>query len=726
MDISGSVGVRLACFVRRLSLAVVAAPLAIVAGELDVAKEALRDGLWDVARTHALKVADGAKKPAAADKNTVADGDVAAAREVIAESYAREAKWKELIDTVAKWGNPDDDALVYYRALALVETGKSAQAGFLVSGRKFAKPAFSRLGTRLLARIAMAEKGAAEALKVVKSAKDEPADEDSEMFAAGLMSAAGDRAGAEEIWRDVVSRGTNAGERAFAVASVNLGDEKLLREAFARSVAADTRRLAGYGLGRALIAATNTLDEGAAHVRALVREAPDAPGAREALAQVAEAYLAHSRPTNAVAVYRETFETWPDAAKSYALQDGLGWALESLGRHSEALESFARAEETATTDAERAKAIVKQGDVLAAAGKSDEALVKYRSVISKFPGTAPAESIKDIVRLRDLEDKGRELYGSYRFAEAHEAFRQVAENDESRRPLMMYFEAMCLYGQGLDDDAESAMQSLTSDASGQAVRSMATLWLAKHAYNRRAWGKSQRLFEGFADMAPDSPDAPEALVWAARAAFAENDYDAAIRDATRLAEKYPKSASSMRGLLVQGEALMELARFDEAVLVLERVALADGVAVEDKFRARLLGADALFAMGADNPVRYQEALEKYREMRVGEITPSQSLSVSYKIAKTLEKLKRTDEAIDRYYTDVVLAYREARGHGVRFDDEARAAFSRAAFRLADEHESRGKDYQAVHILELVVVSDVPAAKEASERIKRIKRKGNFL
>ena len=178
---------------------------------------------------------------------------------------------------------------------------------------------------------------------------------------------------------------------------------------------------------------------------------------------------------------------------------------------------------------------------------------------------------------------------------------------------------------------------------------------------------------------------------------------------------------------MQGESLVELARFDEAVLVLERAARAEGADPADALRARLLGADALFAMGADNPVRYQEALDAYRNIRLGEsLDPSSRLSISYKVAKTLEKLKRTDEAADRYYTDVVLAYREGRAQGLKYDDEARAAFSRAAFRLADEYESRGKDFQAAHVLELVATSDVPAAAEAEKRIARIQRKGNFL
>ena len=53
-------------------------------------------------------------------------------------------------------------------------------------------------------------------------------------------------------------------------------------------------------------------------------------------------------------------------------------------------------------------------------------------------------------------------------------------------------------------------------------------------------------------------------------------------------------------------------------------------------------------------------------------------------------------------------------------------FSRAAFRLADECESKGKDHQAIAILKLVANSDVPAAIEAEKRINRISMKGRFL
>ena len=144
-------------------------------------------------------------------------------------------------------------------------------------------------------------------------------------------------------------------------------------------------------------------------------------------------------------------------------------------------------------------------------------------------------------------------------------------------------------------------------------------------------------------------------------------------------------------------------------------------------RALLLKADALYAMGADNPVRYAEALEAYRSVMFGgAVSPSEQIVVAFKVARALDRLKRTDEAVDQYYSRVVIAYREGRLRGARFDDEARASFSRAAFRLADEYESRGRDRQALHVLALVAESDVPAAEEAKRRMEKISNGGRLL
>lgn len=641
------------------------------AGDLEIAREALRDGLWKLARDRAAK----------------AGGDEA--QRLILESYAREGDWKGLSETLSAWTNAAGPVYDYYRAAS---TGDYFRA------------------VRILREIGATK-----------------TDADAKVFEADMLLKSGDRAGAEKIWREVVAM-TNAGERAFAVAGANLGDEDALRRSYARASRASIRRLSGLRLGSLLLKRPESRAEGEKLVRAIVKDAPDGEGAREAFLAIAEAFTAAGRWREAFDVYHEAIETWPDSAKLVQVQDGRAWACLNLGRLEEALEAFRRVEELAADDDRRAIAILKQGDVYSEMGKGAEAMARYRDVLGRFPDTAVAERLRKIVRIRELETKGREQYKSFRFEEAKKTFREVAAGDPAKKPRMEFFEALCLYGQGLDDEAGKMALRVAESASDAAVRADASLWAAKFLYNRGEWKEAGRLFWAYAEMNEKGAAVPEALVWAARSAFADGDFQRAVQIATLLAENRPDAPQMVQALIVQGEALIELARFDEAALVLERAALADHAPMEERVRARLLKADALFATGADNPARYLAALESYRSVCFGgKLTASGTISVSFKIAKVLEKLKRTEEAIEEYYTRVVLAYREARRKGERLDDDARAAFSRSAFRLADEYESRGRDYQAIHVLELVATSDVQAAAvEARKRIDRISMKGGFL
>jgi tetratricopeptide (TPR) repeat protein len=661
---------RAAARVAFLSAALAACAPAHGAGDLEIAREALRDGLWTLAREYALK----------------AGGEDAC--RLILESYAREGDWEGVSRTLASITNSAAPAFGYYRAAA---AGDCARA-----------------------------------LEILRESGATETDADSKMFEADMLLKSGDRAAAEKVWREVVAM-TNAGERAFADAGARLGDVDALRLAYANASRAAVRRFAGLQLGVLLLKDAGSRQDGERLVRAIVKNAPDCEGAREAFLAVAQADIAAGRWSEALAVYHEAVETWPDCAKMVQVQEGRGWACIELGRLEEALDAFRLAEALAADDERKAAAVLKQGDVYSKMGKGDAAMSRYRDALGRFPETAVAGKLRKIVHVRELEAKGRDLYKAFRFAEAKEVFAQVAAEDPQKRPRMEFFGALCLYGQGLDDAALAKALAVAQAGTDVSVRADAALWAAKFLYNRCEWKESERLFLAYSEMKKDGASVPEAMMWAARSAFSANDYQRAIQIATALAQSHPAAPQTVQALIVQGEALIELARFEEAVLVLDHAALAENAPAQERVRARLLKADALFATGADNPARYAAALETYRAVIFGgTLSVGGRIAVSFKIAKALEKLKRVEEAIEQYYTQVVLAYREARAKGERLDDGARAAFSRAAFRLADEYESRGRDYQAIHVLELVATSDVPAAGEAEKRIGRISMKGGFL
>lgn len=674
---------------------------------LDLARQALRDGLWETARSQALALDDDE------------------ARLLVLESFAREGAWTRLLGQLDAWPEARGDGYVYYRALALAETGARDDAARALASLSGPSP-YASAAAALAVRLAL-DAGDVGAALAEAGRHDLPAaDACLNMAAAAAFAASGRPAEAEGLWR-VVAADTNADERVRVAAAVNANDRDRLRALADEARLAAVRRAAGLRLGRLELDSGETFENGARRIRLLAKDAPDTPGADEAFFALADAYLARTNAAAAVEAYRTAFETWPAAAKEFRLQEGRAWALRQLGRHDEAFKAFVRAEEVATNDVDRAKAVLEQGDVLAEAGRGSEAMAHYRRVLDGYPQTPAAEKLKVVVALREMESRGRELFHAYRFDEAREAFARLAEADPARRPRMDYFAMQCLYGLGRDDDARAEARRLADSCPSAAVRAAATLWLAKFEYNRRNWSESRRLFLAYADGAPETADAPAALTWAARAAYADNDFRGAIQIASRLSERYPDSPERTRAAIIQSESLVELARFDEAVLVLDQALLAEDAPAEERLRAHVLKADALFALGADNPTRYEEALAAYRAVRLGEsLSPSMKIVVAAKLARTLEKLRRMDEAIDRFYLEVVLAYRDGRKAGVRYDDAAKAAFARAAFRLADEFVSRGLEVQALNVLRLVATSDVPAAAEAERRIEHMKAKGKFL
>ena len=697
-----------------------------VSGELEVAKSALRDGLWDVARRHARNVAGNE------------------AKEIVLESYMKEGRWEDILKTLASWNDPKGEEFYYFRAAALLESGRaqealkfiddlpgSAEAKASADAAKSGKPAkrsvYAPKFAVLRARALLASGDAAAAVSAAKESGMAKGDASAKASAAEIFAASGDVEGAKALWREVAAE-TNAPAAALASAATGLGDVDLMRRAADAAPDAAMRRALYLRLGLVLLDSPDEFDEGTGLVRRVVKDFPGAPGAKGAFLVMADRLLERKRNADAVEAYKEAIDAWPEAAREFGVHEGLGWALLGLSRYEESIEAFARAEEFATNDVDRATAIMEQGDVFSESSRGDEALAKYRLVLEKYPATPAGEKLKAVVELREQEARGRELYRDFRFKEAQAVFADLGRRDPSRKPRMDYLEMLCLYGQVNDAEAARKAKDLAAGCPDPAIRAEAALWLAKFFYNARQWEDSRELFTAYAtNMAPASAQAASALLWASRAAFAGNEFKTAVDLVTRLARDYPDSPEKAPGLLVQGEALVELSRFDEAILVLDGAASDPKASVEDRRSAKTLKADALFVMGADNPARYREAVNVYNAIKMGEsLDDAERLSISFKIARTLERLGRVDEAIDQYYVEVVCAYLDLRRKGKNLGDEARATFARAAFRLADEFESRGEDRKAESVLSLVTAADAgSSAKEARRRLVRLQGKGRF-
>lgn len=648
--------------------------------DIDVAKAALRDGLWEIARNNARGV------------------ESEEAKQIILESYAKESNWNEVLRNLTEWEYPEGEIFRLYQATALLKLGDLANAEEQIKEVKFSNEENRRAAARIKSEIELKLGHKEEALELLEESKaDDPI---SKMIKAHLLSSLGKDSAALEIFREmaVLPEASSAIKRvaALRIAAYDLNDPKLFRNASSK-------------------------------ILEIVKDSPDVEGADRAYLKLARTHLDRGEWSLALKRYLETQEIWPKFATDTELIEGRGWAYLKLGKYGEALQDFNRLEGLSEDPEIKAVAILKAGDALSASGRGTEAMAKYRNVSENYSTTSAAKRLNTLVKIRELEASGREAFHSYRFVEAEKIFNEIAKLDSDLSDKMGYFRVLCLYGQGFDLDAEALAEKISVESHDEKVRTDALLWLAKSVFNRGKWKEAENLFLKYAAEAPNMAEAPFAMAWAARAALKAADYKKAINDASELISKYPDSPALAIAMETQGDALIQEARFDEAVLVLERVTLVEGISPELRLRAKILRADALFALGADNRQRYEEALNTYRDLRAGsELSSSMKIVIEYKIARTLEKMKRKEEAMELYYVNVLLAYHDGLAKGLKYEEEAKASFSRAAFHMADELEASGCDGQAIKMLTLVVTSDVPAAKEAEKQIERIEKKGKFL
>lgn len=372
--------------------------------------------------------------------------------------------------------------------------------------------------------------------------------------------------------------------------------------------------------------------------------------------------------------------------------------------------------------------------------RAEKAIEDFGRVLDAKGGAKPT----DEQRARAFEGRGRAFYRACRFREAQSDFDSVAGLLPARKSEMAFLVALCLYGDGREKEAMAVARRLLETVDDERLKGDLLFWLAKCDAGRREWMAAIEGFEACSVQTGVSEmRRVESLVRAARCARLLPDFKKVVEltglVATNVASVEAEAPARKEtpyvaeALVLQGEALIELARFDEAVLVLERVGRLK--APEELLRrAAVSRADCLFAMGADDANRYRSALDAYRAvLREDVLSDSMRLAVAFKIGRTLEKLRRVEEAIDFYYQNVVLIYyweavrpesfETARRHW--FDANARDLFARATLIIADYYEARGEYRASAQVLGYLVAAGMPASKPAARRVRRLKEKGGF-
>lgn len=435
----------------------------------------------------------------------------------------------------------------------------------------------------------------------------------------------------------------------------------------------------------------------------------------ECLFRAADALLADNRPQQAAQAYRLVYNDYPTSSLALRALFQAADSLERGGDNAQAEKVFRLVSSVNTNGEFHVRAQLRLAALQSARDAVDEAVATYTVILNTTPDP--------LWRGEALLGRGRANYRAYRFEPALRDSGAAAETAPEVRDEARFLEVMNLYGLRRDEEARQAGIAFIA-AFPQSLRlADMLLWLAKYEFNHDHYEAARDRCLEYVVRWPQGPWADAALLWAGRAAFRLTDYTRTVEIMARLWKEFPRSARLAEGRFLQADALVELARFDEAVLLFDEIITRYP---ESDWVTSAWGrkGDCLFSMGTETAGRFAEAMQAYREMTARrDATPEMLLQAEFKIGRCLEKLKRTDEATEQYYARVILRYIEDRSRGVWYDEAAATWFTRAAFQMADLLTQKGEVEAAVRVLQRVVQAGVPGQVEARQRLERMQNGG---
>jgi len=432
------------------------------------------------------------------------------------------------------------------------------------------------------------------------------------------------------------------------------------------------------------------------------------------LLKTGDAEFAAAHFKTAVDAYRRMLSEFPDAAGAPNALFQLGLSLSSLKETAGALEALEKLIEKYPADPLTEEAMLRSAELRAGSGQYATAIEGYDRLMRTYTNGAAYPAA--------LYGRGMALYSQLEFREALADFEAVVARYAAHPAAEQAFlkRGLCHYWLGQDDQAAELHRQFLAAYTNSPLAPGARLWLGRFEFNRGRYDVAEETFMGAVTPGTTNALADDALLWAGLSASRRKEFARAADLLAQLVKDYPDSPRIPEARFAQADALTEQSKCAVAILIYD-----DLIAKQPRsdMAARAWGrkGDCQFALGSEDPKRYEEALQSYRVV-VGHEAASQELSLQaeYKIGRCLEKLERPDEAIEQYYVKVIVRMLDDRQKGFWPTEGAKVWFTRAAFRAADMLEAASAWKRAVSVLERVVEAGVPEAPAAKERIQKIR------
>jgi len=284
----------------------------------------------------------------------------------------------------------------------------------------------------------------------------------------------------------------------------------------------------------------------------------------------------------------------------------------------------------------------------------------------------------------------------------------------------LYMRALSQFRLGRDEQSLAAARAFLDDFPQSDYAPLVRFWMAEVQYNRGDYPDGEARFLAFASEHPAHAQVDEALFRAGLAAYRQNEFLRANAHFGQLFSSLPDSARIPDARYAQADALIQLGRFAEAILILDEVIKRyPGHPVVPL--AWLSKGDCQFALGSEDAARYDESIRSYRVVTHADgLRPGIRLQAEYKIGRSLQKLDRRQDALDQYYTRVMVPFLD-RLNGAEPVSEADSLwFTRAALNAAEVLEARQDWRQLVRVLDRVGQTRVAIAEEARRRSRTVR------
>ncbi len=346
-------------------------------------------------------------------------------------------------------------------------------------------------------------------------------------------------------------------------------------------------------------------------------------------------------------------------------------------------------------------------------GSNQDAITRYTTLISA-PGTT------DQLRRQAFLGRGRCYYRNKSLDIAISDFTKAEEDGFDSADEATMYHVYALYGLGQDREAVRLAEAFVRGDSDSPFRPTLAFWLAQYYYNALDFKESARRFADFASKWPNDTRAPRALLWSAKADLRQSESQKALDTLAALGNRYGESDVMPEARYTQAKTLCNLARFEEAVTLIEN---STTKFPESAFttRALILKGDAIFSLyGATKSVySITNALSAY-EIAGGraDATAETRLECNYKSGRCLEKDGNAETVAKYYYDNVIAPFYTLADNG-DVSPSCISFYEKAVFACARLNEQSGNPRKSLAILRRLAEYGTPERAQAEREIARI-------